>query len=44
MQCNQLEYFGSLHFDEEDFLLKIIALLQDSVGRPIAEIGSLDIP
>ena len=44
MECNQLEYFGSLHFDEEDFMKRIIGLLQDSVGMPIAAIGSLEIP
>ena len=44
MQWNQQEYFGSLYFDKEDFLLEIVALLRSRVGRPIAEIGSLDIP
>ena len=44
MQWNQQEYFGSLYFDEENFLTEIAALLRGCVGRPIAEIGSLDIP
>ena len=44
MQSNQQEYFGVLYFDEEDFLQSIVGLLRDSVGRPIAEIGSLDVP
>jgi len=44
MQSNQQEYFGVLYFDEEDFLQNIVGLLRDSVGRPIAEIGSLDVP
>ena len=35
---------GSLYFDEEDFLQEIVGLLQSCLGRPIAEIGSLDIP
>jgi hypothetical protein len=44
IQWNQQEYFGSLYFDEENFLLKIVKLLRSCLGRPIAEIGSLDIP
>jgi len=44
MQSNQQEYFGVLYFDEEDFLQSIVGLLRDSVGRLIAEIGSLDVP
>jgi len=35
---------GSLYFDEEDFLREIVGLLRSCLGRPIAEIGSLDIP
>jgi hypothetical protein len=33
-----------LYFDEEAFLQEIVGLLQRCLGRPIAEIGSLDIP
>ncbi len=44
IQWNHQEYFGSLYFDEEDFLQEIVALLRNCLGRPIAEIGSLDIP
>jgi hypothetical protein len=44
IQWNDREYLGSLYFDEKDFLQEIVGLLQSCVGRPIAEIGSLDIP
>ena len=44
MQWNQQEYFRSLYCDEENFLLEIVELLRSYAGRPIAEIGSVDIP
>jgi hypothetical protein len=43
IQWNHQEYLGSLYFDDEDFLQKIVGLLRSCLGRPIAEIGSLDI-
>lgn len=44
MQWNQQEYLASVCFDEEDFLQEVVALLRSCLGRPITEIGSLDIP
>jgi hypothetical protein len=44
IQWNHQEYLASLYFDEEAFLHEIVGLLQSSLGRPIAEIGGLDIP
>jgi hypothetical protein len=44
IHLNKQEYFGSLYFDEEDSLTEIVKLLRSCLGRPIAEIGSLDIP
>jgi len=44
MQWNDQEYIGSLHLDEEEFFQKIVSLLRSCVGRPIAEIGGLDVP
>jgi len=44
IQWNRQEYFGALYFDEESFLTEIVELLRSCLGRPIAEIGSLDIP
>jgi hypothetical protein len=44
IQWNHQEYVASLYFDEEDFLQEVVGLLRSCLGRPIAEIGSLDIP
>lgn len=44
IQCNGQEYFGCLYFDEEDFSQEIICFFQSCLGRPIAEIGSIDLP
>ncbi len=44
IQWNGQEYIASLHFDDEDFLQEIVRLLGTCLGRPIIEIGSLDIP
>jgi len=44
MQHNRQEYFGALYFDHEGFLQKIVAVLKSCIGRPIAEIGGIDIP
>ena len=44
IQWNQQEYLASLYFDDEDFLQEVLGLLRSCLGRPIAEIGSLDIP
>ena len=44
MEWNHQEYFGFLYFDEEDFVQTFIGLAQTHIGRPIAEIGGLDIP
>ena len=44
IQWNDQQYFASLYFDDEDFLKEFVGLLQSCLGRPIAEIGSLDIP
>jgi hypothetical protein len=43
IQWNDREYLGSLYFDDKDFLPEIVGLLRRSLGRWIAEIGSLDI-
>lgn len=44
MQWNDQEYIACWYFDEEDFLKEIVSLLRNCLGRPIAEIGSLDVP
>jgi len=44
MQYKEQEYFGVLYFDDETFLQTIFGLLRNCIGRPIAEIGSLDVP
>jgi len=44
MRHNRQEYFGALYFDDEEFLLTVVALLRKSIGRPVAEIGGIDIP
>jgi hypothetical protein len=44
MQWNGQEYLASLCFDDEQFLHEVVELLRGCLGRPIAEIGSLDIP
>ena len=44
IQWNDQQYFASFYFDDEDFLKEFVGLLQSCLGRPIAEIGSLDIP
>ncbi len=44
IQWNEQEYLASLYFDEEEFLQKVVGLLHSRLGRPIVEIGSLDIP
>jgi hypothetical protein len=44
IEWNHQEYLASLYFDEEDFLQEVVGLLRSSLGRPVAEIGSLDIP
>lgn len=44
IQWNEQEYLASLYFDEEEFLQEVVGLLRSCLGRPIAEIGSLDIP
>jgi len=43
MQWNHQEYFATLYFDKENFMQGLVKLLQSYVGRPIAEIGSLDL-
>ncbi len=44
IQWNQQEYVGSLHFDAEDAMREIVILFRNHLGRPIAEIGSLNVP
>ncbi|MGH7874252.1 MAG: hypothetical protein ACREQO_18835 [Candidatus Binatia bacterium] len=44
IQWKDQEYLASLYFDDEDFCQEIVRLLQSCLGRPIVEIGSLDIP
>jgi hypothetical protein len=44
MEWNHQEYFGSLYFDDEEFMQSIVRLLQSQIGHPIAEIGSLEVP
>jgi hypothetical protein len=43
IEWNEQEYLATLCFEEEAFLHKIVGLLRSCLGRPIAEIGSLDI-
>jgi hypothetical protein len=43
-QWNHQEYVGSLYFDDEDFLQVIVGVLQSCLGRPLTEIGGLDVP
>jgi hypothetical protein len=39
------EYFGSMSFDDEEFLNQICDVLKGChIGEPISAIGSLDIP
>jgi hypothetical protein len=44
IEWNGREYFGFLHFDEENFAHEFIRLLQNWLGRSIAEVGSLQMP
>ena len=44
IEHNDSAYMGMLLFDDFAFCRKIHDLLKDSRGRPIAEIGSLDVP
>jgi len=44
MQWNDQEYIGSLQLDEEEFFQKIVGLLRSCIGRPIEEIGGMDVP
>ena len=44
LQWNNQEYFAVLFFDDEEFLKLICDTFHRNVGRPISEIGSLDIP
>ena len=44
MRWNGREYLAFLYFDERDFSQEIIRLLQNWIGQPIGEIGSLEIP
>jgi hypothetical protein len=43
MQYAQWNYVGTLLFDDLTFCRQIAALLQQHVGRPIKEIGDLDV-
>ena len=43
MNFNNQEYVGTLNFDEEGFLENIFRTLAAHIGRPLSEIGSLDI-
>jgi hypothetical protein len=44
MQHEQSSYIGCLVFDDAAFCQQIVELLQSRCNRPIAEIGSLDLP
>jgi hypothetical protein len=44
IECNGQEYIGSLRIDDENFLEDVLRLLRSSLGRPLSEIGSLDLP
>jgi hypothetical protein len=44
IEWNDQEYFASVYFDDADFMETVFKLLQDSIGHPMTEIGSLDIP
>ena len=41
---NDREYMGSLYIEDETIFSEVVALLRKCLGRPIAEIGSLDVP
>jgi len=44
IQWNDHEYFAVLFFDDAEFLQLICDTFNRHIGRPISEIGSLDIP
>jgi hypothetical protein len=44
IEWNGQEYFGFLYFDEASFAHELIRLLQNWLGHPIAEVGSIEIP
>jgi hypothetical protein len=44
MEYNGSAYMGLLLFDDFAFSRKINDLLKDLRGRPISDIGSLDVP
>jgi hypothetical protein len=44
IEWNQREYCGSLYFDNEASMQRIVAVLQGHIGRPLTEVGSLEIP
>ena len=44
IEHNDSAYMGMLLFDDFAFCRKIHDLLKDRRGRPITEIGSLDVP
>lgn len=41
---NDQEYYGTLKFDDAEFLKTVSAVLNRQIGKPISAIGSLDIP
>ena len=44
LHWNNQEYFAVLFFDDEEFSKLLCVTLDGYIGRPISEIGSLDIP
>jgi hypothetical protein len=44
IQWNDEEYFGSLYFEDEAFMQRVVIVLRDRINRPISEIGSIDMP
>ena len=43
MQCDDGEYGAVLYFDDSPTVSKLCQLLENQVGRDVAEIGSLDV-
>ena len=44
LRWNDQEYYAVLFFDDQEFLKLFCETLGRFIGRPIAEIGSLDLP
>jgi hypothetical protein len=43
VQYQGFRYMGAMHFDDPGFCCAIFTLLNSNIGRPIKEIGDLDL-